>query len=88
MIFMKNMPQRTCVGCKEKKNKNELLRIVYNKEGEIDVDTNGKKEGRGAYICKQKKCLEKAIKNKGLERTFKTKLDEEIYDKLRGVIIE
>lgn len=85
---MKNIPQRTCVGCKEKKNKNELLRIVYNKEGEVDVDKNGKKEGRGAYICKQNECLEKAIKNKGLERSFKVKLNDEIYNKLRGVIIE
>ena len=85
---MKNQPQRTCIGCKEKKNKTDLLRIVCNKEGEISLDNKEKKEGRGAYICNKKECLEKAIKTKGFERSFKRKIDDEIYNKLRGVIIE
>lgn len=88
MLFMKNQPQRTCIGCKEKKDKKDLIRIVCNKEGEINVDTNGKKEGRGAYICNARECLEKAIKTKSIEKSFKRKIDEEIYNKLRGVIIE
>ena len=85
---MKNLPQRTCIGCREKKNKTELIRIVCNKEGEISLDINEKKEGRGAYICNKQECLEKAIKSKSIEKAFKRKIDDEIYNKLRGVIIE
>ena len=75
-------------GCNEKKDKRELIRIVLNKEGEILIDRTGKKEGRGAYICDNIECLEKAIKTKRLEKNFDTKIDEEIYNKLRGVIID
>lgn len=85
---MKNIPQRTCIGCREKKNKTELIRIVCNKDGEISIDRNEKKQGRGAYICDNKDCLEKAIKNNGLEKAFKRKIEEEIYNNLRGVIVE
>lgn len=85
---MKNIPQRMCVSCREKKNKKELLRIVCNKNGEIHVDEKGKLEGRGAYICKDINCLEKANKTKVLEKTLKIKINEEFYDELRGVIIE
>ena len=85
---MKNIPQRTCIGCKNKKNKTELIRIVCNKEGEVSIDKNERKSGRGAYICDNKECLEKAIKSKSLERAFKRKIDEDIYNNLRGVIIE
>lgn len=84
---MKKMPQRTCTGCREKKDKKELIRIVINKQGEINVDRTGKMPGRGAYICDNVDCLEKAIKTKSLERSFETKIDEEVYEKLRGVII-
>ncbi len=85
---MKNIPQRMCVSCREKKEKKDLIRIVYNKTGELSIDINGKLEGRGAYICKDIKCLEKTIKTNSLERTLKTKISKEFYDKLRGVIIE
>lgn len=84
---MKKIPQRTCIGCKEKKEKRELIRIVKDKEGDITIDRTGKKSGRGAYICDDLTCLEKAIKSKALERSFEMKLDEEIYEKLRGVMI-
>lgn len=84
---MKNIPQRTCIGCRQKKNKNELTRIVFNKECEIYIDKTGKMQGRGAYIC-NKECLEKALKNKSLERAFKTKISDEINENLRGVIID
>lgn len=85
---MKNKPQRTCMGCNEKKDKNLLIRIVKDKNGGISVDRTGKKEGRGAYICDDEKCLEKLIKSKRLERVFEMQISQEIYDSLRGVIID
>ena len=81
---MKNIPQRTCIGCNEVKNKNELIRIVKNKEGNIFVDKTGKANGRGAYICDNMECLEKMIKTKRLERTFEMTISPEIYENLRG----
>ena len=85
---MKKEPQRTCMGCNEKKDKKQLIRIVKNKENEISIDRTGKKEGRGAYICDNIECLEKLIKTKRLERVFDMKISDEIYENLRGVIIE
>ena len=85
---MKRIVQRTCIGCNEKKDKRELVRIVLNKNGDISIDKTGKLEGRGAYICNNINCLENAIKSKRLERTFDKKIENEIYDKLRGVIVE
>ena len=76
------------MGCNIKKDKRELIRIVCNKKNEIFVDETGKAEGRGAYICDDIKCLEKAIKTKRLERVFETKIDDKIYENIRGVIIE
>ncbi len=76
------------MGCNEKKNKNELIRVVKSSDGKINIDKTGKMPGRGAYICERKECLEKAIKTKRLERVFETKIEEEIYEKLRGVMIE
>ena len=85
---MKKIPQRTCIGCNTQKNKKDLIRIVKDKDGNISIDRTGKANGRGAYICDNIECLEKAIKSKKLERTFETKISEEIYENLRGVIIE
>ncbi|MBO4816310.1 MAG: YlxR family protein [Clostridia bacterium] len=85
---MKKIVQRMCIGCNEKKDKRELIRIVLNKQGEISIDRTGKLEGRGTYICDNIDCLEKAIKNKKLEKSFDIKIDEQIYEQLRGVIIE
>lgn len=85
---MKKLPQRTCMGCYEAKNKSKLIRIVKNNEGEIFIDLIGKANGRGAYICNNVECLEKAIKSKRLEKCFETKIDNEIYESLRGVIID
>lgn len=84
---MKKMPQRTCMGCNIKKDKKELIRIVKSKYGKIEIDKTGKLEGRGAYICNNIECLEKVIKTKRLERVLDTKIDEKIYDGLRGGII-
>ena len=84
---MKSLPQRTCMGCMQKKDKNKLIRIVKNKNNEIFVDKNGKQDGRGAYICDNIECLEKVIKSKRLEKVLETKISQEIYESLRGVIL-
>lgn len=84
---MKKIVQRTCNGCNTKKDKKELIRIVINKENKISIDETGKLPGRGAYICNDVSCLEKAIKTKKLERTLKSKIDDEIYNNIRGVMI-
>ena len=85
---MKKQPQITCMGCNQKKDKKELIRIVKNKNNEISVDRTGKKEGRGAYICDDVNCLEKVIKSKRLERVLEIPISKEIYESLRGVIID
>ena len=83
-----NLPQRTCMGCNEKKDKSELIRIVKNKQNEISIDRTGKKPGRGAYICDKVECLEKLQKSKRLEKVFELKISDEIYENLRGVILD
>lgn len=85
---MKRQPQRTCMGCNEKKDKKDFIRIVKNKQNQISIDKTSKLEGRGAYICDDIKCLEKVIKSKRLEKVFDMKISEEIYENLRGVIID
>ena len=76
------------MGCNEKKDKKDLIRIVKNKDNEISIDRTGKKEGRGAYICDDVNCLEKVIKSKRLERVLEIPISKEIYESLRGVIID
>ena len=85
---MKRQPQRTCMGCNAKKDKKEFIRIVKNKENEINIDKTGKMEGRWAYICDNIECLEKLIKTKRLEKVFDMKISEEIYENLRGVVLD
>lgn len=85
---MKKIPQRTCIGCNTKKDKRDFIRIVKNKENEIEVDKTGKMQGRGAYICDNVECLEKALKTKRLEKSFEMQISNEIYEKLRGVMID
>ena len=80
----KKQPMRKCTGCNEMKEKRELVRIVRDPEGNISVDLTGKKSGRGAYICKDKKCLMKAQKAKRLERAFECEVPAEIYERLEG----
>lgn len=83
----RKVPLRKCTGCQEMKNKKELIRVVRNKEGEMSIDFTGKKAGRGAYICPELDCLNKAIKSKGLERSFKCKVSEDIYEHLRNELM-
>lgn len=78
----KKIPMRQCVGCGEMKNKKEMFRVIKTAEDEILLDTTGKKNGRGAYICPDKDCLKKAIKTKGLERSLKTAIPQEVIENL------
>lgn len=77
------MPMRQCVGCQEMKSKKEMIRIIRTNEQEFLLDATGKKNGRGAYICPDVECLKKALKNKGLERSFKQAIPVEIYEELK-----
>ena len=83
---MKKIPQRSCVVCRTQKNKNDLLRIVKNKENIIKVDENGKEPGRGAYICYDIQCLEKAQKTKRLEKVLEIKVENELYEQMKNII--
>ena len=80
----RKIPMRRCTGCQEMKNKRELSRIVRDPEGMLSVDFSGKKSGRGAYICANPECLEKAIKTKGLERSLQVAISPELVDILRN----
>ena len=84
---MKKIPERTCVGCGISKSKKELVRIVREKNGNICIDSSGRINGRGAYICAKEECLEKAIKSNRLLKAFEIdNIDEKIYEDLRDVI--
>ena len=78
----KKVPLRKCLGCGEMKPKQELIRAVRSPEGEISLDLTGKKNGRGAYICRDSKCLTAAIKAKRFERAFGCKIEQPVYDGL------
>lgn len=79
----KKIPLRQCIGCGEMKNKKEMMRVIKDANGDISLDVTGKKNGRGAYVCFNKECLNKAIKSKGLERSFKMSIDPSIYECLQ-----
>ena len=83
MSAMKKIPLRKCAGCGEMKPKKEMVRVIKTENDEILVDMTGKKNGRGAYICFSESCLERAMKTKGLERSLKAAVSEEIYDRLK-----
>ena len=78
----KKIPLRQCVGCGEMKNKKEMIRVLKTTEDEICLDATGKKNGRGAYICRSRECLQKACKNKGLERSLKMSIPAAVYETL------
>ncbi|MDO5724734.1 MAG: YlxR family protein [Tissierellia bacterium] len=83
---IRKTPTRICVGCGETKNKRDLIRVVKNKESEVFLDKTGKANGRGAYICDDINCLEKSFKNRGLERSLKTSISEELRSELKKAI--
>ena len=74
---------RQCTGCREMKSKKEMLRVLKTAEEEIVPDATGKKNGRGAYLCYSKECLEKAMKSRGLERSLKAAIPQEVYENLK-----
>ena len=76
------VPMRQCTGCREMKNKKEMMRVLKTTEDEIILDATGRKNGRGAYLCFQKSCLLQAIKNKGLERSLKMAIPKSVYENL------
>lgn len=78
----KKVPMRQCVGCGEMKNKKEMMRVLKPAEGPVVLDMTGKKNGRGAYLCMTRECLQKARKNKGLERSLKMAIPDELYENL------
>ena len=78
----KKIPQRQCMGCRERKAKKELIRVVRTPEGAVCLDFSGKLNGRGAYICPCADCLKKARKAKSLDRSLEVTIPEEVYDRL------
>ena len=80
--MQKKIPQRQCMGCRERKAKRELIRVVRSPEGEVSLDFVGKKNGRGAYICPNPECLKKAIRSKALDRSLEVTIPEEVYQRL------
>ncbi len=87
MSVTKKIPQRQCIGCGEMKNKKEMIRIIKTPQEEILIDVTGKKNGRGAYICKSSDCFRKAVKSKGLERSLKVGIPHEVYEELEKELI-
>lgn len=88
LAVTKKIPQRQCAGCGEKKNKKELIRVLKTTEEEIVIDATGKKNGRGAYLCSSMECLIKARKNKGLERSLKMPIPDQVYEQLEKELTE
>lgn len=80
---MKKIPMRQCVGCHNMVSKREMIRIIKTSEGEIMLDETGKKNGRGAYLCRSADCLQKAVKNHSLERSLKVNIPSDVYDSLK-----
>ncbi|MEE1009402.1 MAG: YlxR family protein [Agathobacter sp.] len=78
----KKVPMRQCVGCAEMKSKREMIRVIKTPENEVVLDSTGKKNGRGAYVCPNLECLKKARKSKGIERAFKMAIPNDVYEKL------
>lgn len=78
----KKIPMRMCVGCQEMKEKRDMIRVLKDQENTFCIDTTGKKNGRGAYICKNAECLSKAVANHGLERSFKMSIPKDVAAQL------
>ena len=84
----KKIPMRKCVGCNESKSKKELVRIVRSPEGDISLDTTGKKSGRGAYICPSADCLKKAVKSKRIDKILEVTVPVSIYEEAERLLTE
>ena len=84
----KKIPMRQCIGCGLMKEKKQMIRVVRTPEGEMTLDRSGRMNGRGAYICPSRECLEKAIRNRGLNRSFRTEVSAEVTERLRQEIAD
>ena len=80
--MQKKIPQRQCMGCRERKEKREMIRVVRTTEGTVSLDFSGKLNGRGAYVCPDAACLQKARKTRSLERCLEVEIPEDVYDRL------
>ena len=80
--MQKKIPQRQCMGCRERREKRAMIRVVRTPEGEGTLDFSGKKNGRGAYLCPNPDCLKKAIRSKALDRSLEVTIPQEVYDRL------
>ena len=80
--MQKKIPQRQCMGCRERLEKRELIRVVRTPEGNVQLDFSGKLSGRGAYICPKAECMKKAMKSKALDRSLEVEIPEEVYQRL------
>ena len=80
--MQKKIPQRQCMGCRERREKRAMIRVVRTPEGEVTLDFSGKKNGRGAYLCPNPDCLKKAIRSKSLDRSLEVTIPQEVYDRL------
>lgn len=86
MGSVRKIPMRRCIGCGEMKSKREMLRVLRTTEDEIILDATGRKNGRGAYLCRSADCFQKAVKSRGLERSLKTMIPAEVYESLEKEI--
>ena len=80
--MQKKIPQRQCMGCRERKNKREMIRVVRSPEGNVSLDFGGKAPGRGAYLCPNPECLKRAIRSKALDRSLEITIPEAVYTRL------
>ena len=80
--MQKKIPQRQCMGCRERKNKREMIRVVRSPEGNVSLDFGGKAPGRGAYLCPNPECLKRAIRSKALDRSLEVTIPEDVYARL------
>ena len=80
--MQKKIAQRQCMGCRERKNKKDMIRVVRQTDGNVSLDFSGKLNGRGAYICPDMECLKRARKARSLERSLEVEIPEAVYDRL------
>ncbi len=88
MPRVKKIPQRMCVGCQEMKPKRDMVRVVRTPDEKIEIDLTGKRSGRGAYICPQLECLDKALKGKRLDRALQRPITQEVIDALKQELVK